>query len=77
MLQITSDSLPNYSAVQVDKLCETKGMDYIDREKAKYVLTYIRSATHLTGCWKLSSYGICSPDEKLILLMLIMVLSWP
>ena len=23
--------------VQVDKLCETKGMDYIDREKAKCV----------------------------------------
>ena len=22
-------------AMQVDKLCETKGMDYIDREKAK------------------------------------------
>lgn len=23
------------SAMQVDKLCETKGLDYIDREKAK------------------------------------------
>ncbi len=23
------------SDVQIDKLCETKGMDYIDREKAK------------------------------------------
>ena len=40
----TCHALPNLSlltmtlaapAVQIDKLCETKGMDYIDRRKAK------------------------------------------
>ncbi|CAL5229764.1 g13148 [Coccomyxa viridis] len=33
--QFAKEMLAGIAAGEVDKLCETKGMDYIDREKAK------------------------------------------
>lgn len=33
--QLAKELLAGFAAAEVDKLCETKGLDFIDREKAK------------------------------------------
>lgn len=33
--QFAKELLAGFAGAEVDKLCETKGMDYVDREKAK------------------------------------------